>query len=94
MRPKGSQKTAGSGRAKGTPNKTTKALREMILQALDEAGGVEYLTKLAEETPTAFASLLGKILPTTISGDPSSPVRYAVTPERYAKVTKKVVAEV
>lgn len=30
------------GRQAGTPNKVTKALKDMILGALDEAGGEEY----------------------------------------------------
>lgn len=64
------------GRVKGTPNKETKALREMILQALDEqeSGGIEYLKIQAKENPTAFMSLLGKVLPTTISGDKENPL--------------------
>ena len=31
------------GRKKGVTNKTTKAVKEMILAALDEVGGQEYL---------------------------------------------------
>ena len=92
-RQKGTPKTGG--RRAGTANKITKALREMILQALDEAGGVKYLVTLANETPAAFASLLGKVLPTTITGDPSAPVYQAViAPERYRDVTKKIVSEI
>lgn len=66
------------GRQKGTPNKETKALREMILQALDEqkGGGVAYLKDQALMNPNAFLSLLGKVLPTTLAGDPSNPVRF------------------
>lgn len=60
----------GPGRPKGTPNKTTKELKEMILAALDESGGVEYLVKRANDpkTASAFLSLIGKVLPTTIQG--------------------------
>ena len=35
MRPPGSPRTPGSGRAKGTPNKTTQALRDLIEQETD-----------------------------------------------------------
>jgi hypothetical protein len=66
------------GREKGTPNKVTKTLREMILGALDAAGGQEYLTRQAEKNPTAFMTLLGKVLPTTIAGDPDNPVEVGV----------------
>jgi len=59
---------AGKGRVKGTPNKMTKALKEMILGALDDAGGQHYLSRQAEENPAAFMTLIGKVLPTTLSG--------------------------
>lgn len=67
------------GRAKGTPNKTTAELKEMILRALDQAGGVEYLAGLAESHPPAFASLLGRVLPMTVSGDPANPLLAGIT---------------
>ena len=60
--PKGSGKVPGSGRKKGTPNKVNALLKDQILQALDELGGVAYLVKLAKENPTAFSALLGRIL--------------------------------
>lgn len=53
----------GKGRPKGVPNKTTKALKEMILGALDDAGGQAYLLEQARENPNAFLSLVGKVLP-------------------------------
>jgi hypothetical protein len=62
------------GRKKGTPNKTTKALKEMILGALDQAGGEAYLLQQARENPNAFLTLVGKVLPTTLAGDPNNPV--------------------
>ena len=58
---------AGAGRPPGAKNKTTLALREAILSALDKVGGDEYLARLAVENSSAFASLLGKVLPTTLS---------------------------
>jgi len=68
----GSPKTGG--REKGTPNKVTKALKEMILGALDDAGGQDYLKKQAKENPSAFMALLSKVLPMTIAGNPESPL--------------------
>jgi hypothetical protein len=64
------------GRKAGTPNKENKALREMILQALDDqpGGGVEYLKIQAQENPNSFMTLLGKVLPTTLAGDPNAPL--------------------
>lgn len=66
----GTPKTGG--RQKGTPNKTTALLKDAILQAANNAGGPEglvgYLTDQAKESPAAFLSLLGKVLPMTING--------------------------
>lgn len=58
----------GPGRPKGTRNKITVALKEMILGALDEAGGIDYLTKQATENPGPFLALVGKVLPLTVQG--------------------------
>ena len=69
----GASKTGG--REKGTPNKFTKALKEMILGALDDAGGQAYLMRQAEENPGPFLTLLGKVLPTTLSGDAENPLK-------------------
>ena len=65
----------GAGRKKGVPNRVTKILKDQILEALDEAGGVAYLVTLARETPTAFATLLGKVLPTQVTGADDGPVQ-------------------
>jgi len=60
------------GRQAGTPNKITKALKDMILSALETAGGEEYLAKQAIETPSSFMTLLGRVLPTTVQDSNSS----------------------
>jgi hypothetical protein len=57
----------GPGRPKGSKSKTTLALKEAILRALDRVGGEQYLAKLAIENSSAFSSLLGKILPHTLA---------------------------
>ena len=62
------------GRQRGTPNKTTKALRDMVLGALDDVGGQQYLAQMSREQPAAFMTLLGKVLPTTLAGEPSAPI--------------------
>lgn len=68
---------AGKGRPKGVQNKMTKALKEMILEALDAAhedGGVAYLKDQAEKNPTAFLTLVGKVLPLQVASDPDNPL--------------------
>lgn len=71
---------AGVGRAKGVPNKTTRELKDMILAALDKSGGVDYLMERANDprTASAFLSLVGKVLPMTVAGDPSNPIEAVV----------------
>jgi hypothetical protein len=50
-----------------TPNRVTGELKEMILQALDESGGVEYLKQQAVNNPAAFLMLIGKVLPLQVN---------------------------
>lgn len=72
----------GKGRKKGVPNKATKALKDMILGALDDAGGQAYLSAQASENPSAFLALIGKVLPSEIKaelgGPNGSPVNLSV----------------
>jgi hypothetical protein len=69
-----------TGRAKGTPNKTTALLKDAILKAAQAAGGggddglVGYLTVQANENPGPFMALLGKVLPMQVVGDAENPV--------------------
>lgn len=56
------------GSRKGKPNKVTKELKEMILNALDKAGGEDYLMEQAEKSPAAFMTLIGKVLPMQVTG--------------------------
>lgn len=67
---------AGKGRKKGVPNRVTGELKQMILQALDGAGGVAYLQEQANKNPNAFMSLIGKVLPMTVqhSGHDGGPM--------------------
>lgn len=59
---------AGKGRKKGVPNKVTGELKEMILGALSGVGGQKYLEKQATDNPAAFLTLVGKVLPMTVTG--------------------------
>jgi len=58
------------GKPKGAVQKNTKELKDMILKALEQAGGVAYLLSCAqdEKTKGAFLALIGKVLPMTIAG--------------------------
>ena len=80
--PKGTHPpAAGKGRPKGARNKMTRALKDMILQALDDAGGQQYLVEQAHKNPTAFMTLLGKVLPLQVASSEDGPLR--ITLVRY-----------
>ena len=46
----------------------------MILGALSDAGGREYLAQQAERNPVAFMTLIGKVLPMQVTGPGSGPL--------------------
>lgn len=81
---------AGPGRPKGSKNKMTLEVKQMILDALEGAGGVEYLTERATDprTASAFLTLLGKVLPLQVTGEGGGPmvferiVREVVDPKK------------
>ena len=66
------------GRKAGTPNKVTAELKDMILTALSESGGVEYLQRVSDSHPAAFLSLLGRVLPMQVTGDPNNPIAHSL----------------
>ena len=60
-------KRPGSGRPKGTPNKHTAQIKEMVIDALSNKGGVKYLMRQADENPVAFMGLVGKVIPLQVN---------------------------
>jgi len=62
-------KREGAGRKPGVPNKLTTQLKDMILTALDEAGGITYLKTQAATNPNAFLTLVGKVLPLQVNAE-------------------------
>jgi hypothetical protein len=79
-RVKGTPKSGG--RKSGTPNKLTADIKAMILGALSAKGGQKYLERQADENPTAFLTLLGKVLPLQMTGREDGPIQ--VTLVKYA----------
>lgn len=72
-------KRPGAGRPKGVPNKVTGQLKDMILTALERAGGVKYLQARAKDNPTAFMALVGKVLPLQVTGEGGGPLHITFT---------------
>ncbi len=65
----------GAGRPKGSLDKGNALIREMVAQALDQAGGVEYLSRIAETHPGPFLNLVGKVLPIQVTGAEGGPLQ-------------------
>ena len=67
---------AGKGRVKGSVNKNTGAIKDMILTALSDAGGSDYLLARANDpkTASAFLGLVGKVLPMQVTGADGNPL--------------------
>lgn len=61
-------KRTGAGRPKGALDKGNADLRQMILEALDRKGGVDYLEDLAGSNSAAFVSLLRSVMPKEVVG--------------------------
>ena len=77
----------GKGRPKGSKNKVciSRDVGGMVLAALSECGGVEYLKRQAIENPRAFLPLVAKLMPNKIEGDADNPVRVIHT------ITRRII---
>ena len=73
-------------RAKGTPNATTKTLKEAILLAAEKVGHdgngkdglTGYLVRVASTDVKAFSALLGKVLPMQVTGEDGGPLTVTI----------------
>lgn len=64
---------AGKGRPRGSLNKVNASLKEMILGALNDAGGKSWLVQQAQQNPVAFLTLLAKLLPLELKQESAQP---------------------
>lgn len=56
----------GKGRRRGSKNKVSKQAKELVLEALDDLGGKQWLLDLAEREPRSFAAMVQKLVPTEV----------------------------
>ena len=65
------------GKPKGAVSKNTKEIKDMILAALHESGGVDYLVARANDprTASAFLGLVGKVLPMQLTGEDGDAIK-------------------
>lgn len=77
-------KRPGAGRPKGSLDKGNALIREMVAEALNKAGGIDYLCRVAESHPGPFLGLVGKVLPIQVTGAEGGPVQisWPVAPPR------------
>lgn len=85
---------AGKGRPKGVKNKLTGQVKEMIIAALDKAGGIDYLASQAEANPAAFMSLVGRVMPlqTEITGKDGEDLKIRQVSDDADAVTRRLTA--
>jgi hypothetical protein len=83
----------GGGSRKGRPNKINSDLKAMILGALDDAGGQQYLAEQARANPAAFMTLLGKVLPHQVGGVPGEPIGISMSVEEQRAEARREIAE-
>lgn len=80
-----------TGRAKGTPNKTTALLKDAIIAAATAAGRgnlIAYLTKQAKENPGPYMTLLGKVLPLQVNAAMSGTIKHDLSGLSDEKLTE------
>src|SRR5258708_3899570 len=86
----------GGGARRGRQNKTTVELKGMILGALDQVGGQDYLAVQAQSNPSAFLTLVGKVLPATLqhTGPTGGAVEIAMlSPEERADRAQQMIEQ-
>lgn len=72
------------GKPKGAKTKVTADIKNMILTALNNAGGEKYLERRANDprTAAAFLGLVGKVLPMQVTGEDGDEIRFVTRIER------------
>ena len=79
------------GRKAGTANKTTIALKDAIVAAFHKTGGVDYLVWLSKEHPSAYATLLGRVLPTQLDGTLAAQIEVGVSQEERRAIAQELL---
>jgi hypothetical protein len=79
----------GSGRQRGSSNKFTRDVRELILQAIQELGGIDWLVELGKgRDKRSLAQLLVKLVPQAPAGSG------APTPDEAARLVREKLAQI
>ena len=86
---KGRKKTGG--RVAGTPNKITAQVKQLVREALQAEGDLDYLRTVARTAPNVFCGLLGKLMASEIDVNETTtePKRFII----YGEDTKQYFPE-
>ena len=60
------------------------------MAAFHKTGGVDYLVWLSKEHPSAYATLLGRVLPTEIDGSLTTQVNMSIPPEERRAIAQEL----
>jgi hypothetical protein len=64
----------GAGRPKGRVAQETADIKAMVIGALQDVGGRDWLAARAQDQPVAFMSLVGRVLPHQVTGENGAPI--------------------
>ena len=67
------------GRPKGSKNKSTTAVKTLLLNVNDKLGGERAMLTWAQENQTEFYKLLGRLIPQEVSGPDGGDIPVSVT---------------
>ena len=76
-----SKKKKTGGRQKGTPNKSTAAVKAALLKAFSKLGGVPALVAWGKDNRGEFYKLWAKLLPTEIKNADGEPFKVQAVTE-------------
>ncbi len=91
--PRDNLTNAGKGRPKGSVNKTTASVKAALTEAFERRGGVPSLLRWADENPTAFYALWGRMLPTEVDVTSNGATLAAIAAVSYARVQELRAAQ-
>lgn len=72
-------KREGAGKPKGAQTRQTVAVKQCLINAFENIGGVKNLTRWAKENETEFYKLWGKMIPLEHTGEEGGDIKITVT---------------
>lgn len=76
--PKKGETNNPNGKPKGAQTRQTKAVKQCIINAFEEMGGVKNLVKWGKENQTEFYKLWGRMIPHEVTGEDGGDVKITI----------------